>query len=178
LAATPTSFQFLTKLNADGIYQAKGTSISASNNNAFTGSDFMNIIHGQTINSVTGAYINDLSGDITISNINKTLRYIVDSNVFGNRTPVQGTDYGVGNGYLPGDMFLIPTGLTVTLQLAIGTENYMPINNIGPSLVSSYNSSTYNYVNGMYASSTLATMTNIKQVVSAPLLIVLDNLSL
>jgi len=151
--------------------------------------------------SSNGVYVNDLSGSITISNINKLLRYAVDGNIFSNRDPSgnngsnyasdpSGNDasndyyfrynYGVGDGFMAGDLIFVPNGTRITLNLNIAAEAYLPINNIGAS--SSYlealrtaQRDSYQY-NGYYTETTTASLTNINRVVTAPLLIRLANI--
>jgi hypothetical protein len=105
---------------------------------------------------------------------------MVDSNVFGNRTPSgdNGTaadpsfniNYGVADGFIAGDLIWIPEGTTINLSIDIDAEMFLPINNIGPSLVQNTN-----MTNGNFSSSTTATTTKIKRVLKAPMLIKLVN---
>jgi hypothetical protein len=116
-------------------------------------------------------YTKVMTGSITISNITKLLRFAVDSNCFGNRVP-SGTDpadetnFGVNNGFLPNDLIWVPTGIEVTLKLAIDAESFNPINNRGPNYVQNTD-----LTNGNFSSSTTATTTLITRVVKAPMLI-------
>jgi len=161
------------------------------NGGVFDASAFLNIITGPTMDG-SGAYVNALNGTITISNINTTLRYAIDSNVFGNRDPINGTtasdpsnnaDYGMADGFLAGDLFYIPTGTNITLTLLIEPELYTPINNIGPTNVgnltaSSNHTSNSNLTNSTnYTQNTIPTTTSIIRTLEAPLLIRLDNIS-
>ena len=141
------------------------------NNNIFDANAFINIINGQTIDS-TGAYVNDLSGSITIFNVNSIIRNIVETNVFGNRNDAH---FGVGWGFMAGDLIFIPSGTTTTLQLEIDPLNNPALNSIGSTNVESV-SSTFNYNNGFYSSSASASLTNISQVLTTPLLIILSDL--
>jgi hypothetical protein len=151
------------------------------------------LINQSSANSGNGIYVNDLSGSITISNINQLLRYAVDGNIFSNRDPSGNNNdsndasdpsfnynYGVGDGFMAGDLIFVPSGTKITLNLNVAAEAYLPINNIGPS--SSYletlraaQQSSYQY-NGYYTETTTASLTNINRVVTAPLLIRLANL--
>ena len=116
-------------------------------------------------------YTKVMTGSITISNITKLLRYAVDSNCFGNRVP-SGTDptdetnFGVNNGFLANDLIWVPTGIEVTLKLAIDAESFNPINNRGPNYVQNTN-----LTEGNFSSVTSATTTLITRVVKAPMLI-------
>jgi hypothetical protein len=161
------------------------------NNGIFDADSFMNLITEQTIDA-SGAYVNKVTGSITIYNVNSLLRYAVDSNVFGNRDPVNGetasdpsnrANYGLEDGFVDGDLILIPAGTNVTLTLAIDQEALLPINNIGPnnvaalndlsSFITKYNNNLSNY----YSESSSATRTQIQRVLTAPLVLRLTNLS-
>ena len=116
-------------------------------------------------------YTKIMTGSITISNITKLLRYAVDSNCFGNRVPsgtdvTDATNFGVNDGFLANDLIWVPTGIEVTLKLAIDAESFNPINNRGPSYVQDTT-----IANGNFTSNTTATTTLITRVVKAPLLI-------
>jgi hypothetical protein len=118
-----------------------------------------------------------MTGSITISNITKLLRYAVDSNCFGNRIPdnTAGTsgaagdaiNFGVNNGFLANDLIWVPTGIEVTLKLAIDAESFNPINNRGPNYV--VQDTTVEA--GNFSSTTSATTTLITRVVKVPMLI-------
>jgi len=161
------------------------------NNGVFDADSFMNLITEHLVDP-SGAYVSKLTGTITIYNVNNLIRYAVDSNVFGNRNPVTGetasdvsnrANYGLEDGFLDGDLILIPTGTTVTLKLAIDQEALLPINNIGPtnvanlnemsSFVTKYNNNLSNY----YSESSSASRTQIQRVLTAPLVIRLSNLT-
>ena len=158
----------------------------------FDAGSLYKLINQPAADSGNGIYVSDLSGSITISNINQLLRYAVDGNIFGNRDPSGNNgsndasdpsfnyNYGVGDGFMAGDLIFVPNGTKITLNLNIAAEAYLPINNIGPS--SSYletlraaQQSSYQY-NGYYTETTTASLTNINRVVTAPLLIRLANL--
>jgi hypothetical protein len=163
------------------------------NGGVFDADSLYKLINQSSSNNGNGVYVNDLSGSITISNINKLLRYAVDGNIFANRDPTGANtgsnnasdpsfnyNYGVGDGFMAGDLIFVPNGTKITLNLNIAEEAYFPINNIGPS--SSYlttlrdaqqNSHQHN---GYYTETTTASLTNINRVVTAPLLIRLANI--
>jgi len=155
------------------------------NAGVFDASGFINIINGKSTDA-SGAYINNLTGAINIYNINNLITYAVDGNVFANRDPVNGmtasdpnnpSNYGLKDGFMAGDLIFIPTGTTITLKLSIESENYNPTNNIGPANVNQVSNYTQKYGSSYYTESTSATLTNINRVLTAPLLIKLDNLS-
>lgn len=158
----------------------------------FNADSLYKLINQSSANTGNGVYVNDLSGSITISNINKLLRYAVDGNIFSNRDPSGNNgsndasdpsfnyNYGVGDGFMAGDLIFVPSGTKITLNLNIAAEAYLPINNIGAS--SSYletlraaQQSAYQY-SGYYTETTTASLTNINRVVTAPLLIRLANI--
>jgi hypothetical protein len=162
-------------------------------NNVFDGASFARLLNGET-KGTNGCYINDLSGSITISNITKLLRFAIDSNCFGNRTPVttdaygnyvDGTgtavdpsynnNYGLEDGFVAGDIIWIPSGTTITLKLDIESEAFLPINS-RPSFTSNY-SQTTNYTGPNFSQNTSATTNKITTTVKAPLLIKLADAS-
>jgi len=158
------------------------------NGGVFDASAFMNIITGRSIDA-SGAYVNNLTGSVTIYNMNNLLKFAVDGNVFGNRDPSGGhtasdpsnnSNYGIVDGFLDGDLILIPTGTSITLKLVIQNDNYNPVNNMGPSNVSSINqlsNFSQKYGSTYYTESTVATTSNITRTLTAPLLFILKNLS-
>lgn len=164
--------------------------IDGSNN--FTPASFKRLLNGET-KAVAGNYINDLSGSITISNITQLLRYAVNANVFGNRTPIAdlaqnatGTavdpvdknNYGVEDGFIAGDLIWVPAGTTVTLVLKIDTESFNPLNNQGVSnAVSTAQSQSTTFTSTNFTMLTQATTELIKRTCTAPLLIKLVNKS-
>ena len=152
--------------------------------NVFNGASFRSLLTSSA--DVSGAHIIDLSGSITISNITQLLKYAVDANVFGNRTPSgeNGTaidasnnlNYGVADGFMAGDLIWVPNGTTIKLNLDIDAESFLPLNNIGltnGSTLATSQSSTFTSTN--FTMSTTATTTNIHRTVTAPLLIKLVN---
>lgn len=135
------------------------------NNGVFDAAALMNLMTGSQ-QTEAGAYTRDLSGSIVIGNINKLLRYAVDANVFGNRSPSV-KNFGVADGFQAGDMVWIPEGTTIKLNLDIDVESFAPVNNEGPANVAQET----NYTSGNFSSNTSATTTNICRVLTAPLLI-------
>ena len=106
-----------------------------------------------------------ITGTITIYNVNNLLQYAVDTNVFGNRTGITGNS--IIYGFKPGDLILVPSGTTITLNLQI---------DLGSSNVPSYglnqvSSTTTKYNDSNYTVSTTAAMNNIHRVSTAPLVI-------
>ena len=140
--------------------------------NVFDAASFVALLTGSA-QDASGRYISDLSGAITISNISKLLKYVVDGNVFGNRNP-EDSNWGVGQGFQPGDLIWVPAGTQVVLNLAIDEEALNPINNVGPSSTfggSATTSESWTSDNELFTRETVATTTLITRTVKAPLLI-------
>jgi hypothetical protein len=157
------------------------------NNGTFDADAFMALITGRTADG-SGAYINDLSGTVTISNINKLLRNAIDANAFGNRDPSGGTtasdpsynnNYGMADGFMANDLVFVADGTTITLNLIIASETFInAINNAGPAYSTALTQSTnYSSTNGYFSTETNASTTLITRTLTAPLLIKLANLS-
>jgi hypothetical protein len=170
---------------------------SIDTTNVFNAESFVRLLHGES-KSATGCYINDLSGSITISNITELLRFAIDANCFGNRTPDtvdadgnaqfgtgSGTavdpyyksNYGMGDGFVAGDLIWVPTGTTITLNLVIDSESFAPMNNVGPAIADANYTQTTTYTGLNFSQTTNATTTLITRTVKAPLLIKLVNAS-
>jgi hypothetical protein len=131
--------------------------------NVFDNTAFLALFTGEGPDAETGAYISDLSGTITISNVSSILKYVVDANVFGNRDPSD-NNWGVGTGFVAGDLIWIPSGMSITLNLAIDQESFAPLNN--------RNYEERNSVfDGNVITSTAANSKLITRTVTAPLLI-------
>ncbi len=147
---------------------------SIDTNNQFTADSFIALLTGVAADP-SGRYISDLSGSITISNIAQILKYSVDSNIFGNRDPQEGegTNWGVENKFVPGDLIWVPDGTTVTLKLAIDAEAFAPINNNSSTnqsgTLSQNQSTTFTGVN--FSLETEASNELITRVAKVPLLI-------
>ena len=147
------------------------------NNGVFDASAFYNIINGRAVDN-TGAYIDNLTGEITISNTNLLLSFCVEKNVFANRD--SSSNVTLENGFLAGDIIYVPSGTAITLSLSIANQGHQSITNIGPSLVSDLtliSDFTQQYGDTKYTRSTLATTTGITRNLTAPLVLILQNLS-
>lgn len=213
------------------------------NNGVFDASALINIINPYS--NPAGENVKQVTGSITISDINSLLKYAIDRNIFGNRNTQSSvgnssdtsanytgasttqeenyynSNYGMADGFIAGDLIFIPAGTTIKLHLVIDSENFNPLNNIGPSNVneligtmdtnrtftnkfypdngSGPSSEPHDMMiddtsrfdsNGdpiegssvvgtkkIFTESTTATTTNIDRILTAPLLILLDNLS-
>jgi len=130
--------------------------------NTFTAASFIALLTASA-QDPSGRYISDLSGSITIGNISKLLKYSVDGNVFGNRNP-EVQNWGVGNGFVAGDLIWVPAGTTITLKLAIDPEALAPLNNLSASQSTTVGE-------GNFTETTEATTELITRVATAPLLI-------
>ena len=106
-----------------------------------------------------------VSGTITIYSVNSLLQYATDTNVFGNRAGISGNS--IIDGFKPGDLILVPSGSSITLDLQI---------DLGSANASSYglnqvSSNSIKYNNNNFRVSTVAAMNQIRRVVTAPLVI-------
>ena len=194
------------------------------NGGVFDASAFIKIIT-ETDYVVDMSNVKAVTGTVTIENINALLKYAIDGDVFNNRNPQLSTgtasnpstdasgevfgnilyksNYGMADGFIAGDLIFIPAGTTVKLHLVIDSENYYPLNVVGPSNVSNLIGSmdsartttkTFIDANGntntlyteaeednspkdIFTETTTATTTNIDRTLTAPLLIKLANLS-
>jgi len=136
------------------------------NDGIFDAAAFMNLISGDAANRIS-----DLSGSIIIGNINKLMRFAVDSNCFGNRSPSV-KNFGVNDGFVAGDLIWVPKGTTIHLNLDIDAESFAPINNKGPIYAADIGiSQDTAFTNGDFAETTHSTTTNISRTLEAPLLI-------
>lgn len=139
-----------------------------------------------TIN-VNDTTFNDLSGSITISNINGHLRNAIRTNVFGNRTrdgdngiginPFERNNYGLADGFLDGDIIWVPAGTTIKLSVGVDAESFLPVNNIGPTISANFIATQdTKWGSGNFIQHSIATTTNISRTITAPLLIRVSNL--
>ena len=144
------------------------------NNGVFGKTEFIKLINGISFDGVTGSVISALDGYFTVNDLNKHLRFICGTNVFGNRPPTG--NFGLPNGFIAGDLLYLPNGISITLSVAIEQEPYTPINNVGPTNLHSVDdmvnwSDPQHNVHNV----TTSTLSNITQTYSVPILIILDN---
>jgi photosystem II stability/assembly factor-like uncharacterized protein len=139
------------------------------NNGIFDPSALIQAIHVSPKNSA-GAYVKDLSGSITVSNINNLLRTASAMNIFGNRDNAAPDD-----GFLSGDLIFIPNGTQFTMNVDINVTNSLTLQGIFNVDVSNQDT---NYIspNQLYSRTSIPTLNLISRVVTAPLLIRLANL--
>lgn len=140
--------------------------------NVFDADAFIALLTNVPDTEETGASVSTMTGSITITDVDKLLKYSVDANVFGNRDPAT-ADWGVSNGFRPGDLIWVPAGTTIVLNLAIDAESFLPINNIGTANaagISSTQSTTFTQGDN-FSLQTEASTTLITRTAKAPLLI-------
>lgn len=173
---------FASLFSGDSTYDISGQ----LNDGVFDVSQLWQLIQGGASSGPNGSYQNALTGSITVSNITGLLRQAVDSNAFNNRNPSNGTtaidsanhaNYGVADGFMPGDVIFCPSGTQIILNLDIDEESFDPLNNVGPtnaaapsgSVVDFTTTQTSNDTN--YVNVTTANLKNIKKTAQAPLAI-------
>ena len=149
-----------------------GASEFEVNDGVFDASAYIQIVNSSSF-TMTGSFVSDLSGDVHVYNINKTLEYVVDTNVFRNRNPVL-RNYGIIDGFVAGDLVFIPEGFTISLSLDIEAETFLPINNIGSSFLASIRDKL-NWTRGYVKRTTTWSTTNITQTTTVPILLVLTD---
>jgi photosystem II stability/assembly factor-like uncharacterized protein len=144
------------------------------NHGVFEPQNFINLINGITFN-ITGSYITDLSGSFTINNINEHLQYACQYNTFSNRPA--SSNFNIKEGFLEGDLIFIPNGMKITLTLNVQAENANQIpQNTGPNNLALINNEINYTIDNKYVSKiTTYSTTNITQVYSVPILLVLSN---
>ena len=142
------------------------------NNGVFDASAYIQVVNSSKF-TMEGSFVSDLSGQVTISDINKLLKYVVDTNIFNNRNP-SAHNWGVIDGFVAGDLVFIPAGFTIALSIDIEAETYLPINNVGPSYLNSIRN-RLNWTRGYVTRSTTATTTNITQTTTVPILLILTD---
>lgn len=124
--------------------------------------------------NIDGTYVTDLSGNFKVNQVTNNLKYATTTNVFDNRA----TDSNIGHsdGFIEGDLIYMPDGITITMKVDIEPEPYTPLNNVGPTNLSSINN-LINYTEPQtnITKQTTSTVTNITQTYRVPILIVLVN---
>lgn len=143
------------------------------NEGIFDASGLIRVLNGNSFD-VAGSYISDISGAITINNINEVLRFIIDSNAFSNRDPSD--NIGLSNGFIGGDLIYVPDGLTIGMRVDIESETYFPINNMGPSNLAKIDASiNYYEPYSKVRKTTTYDYNNVTQHYTVPILFVLTN---
>jgi hypothetical protein len=115
----------------DGFHTLLSTQSNTDiNQGVFDSSIFINLIQPRDASA-------SILGEITISGINGSLRYAVDSNTFGNRDPnstgppfasdpVNPHNFGLADGFLAGDLIFAPTGITIQLNTVANPDLFRP----------------------------------------------------
>ena len=145
------------------------------NDGVFDASAYIQVVNSSKF-TMEGSFVSDLSGEVSITNINNLLKYVVDTNIFNNRDPSI-RNWGVIDGFVAGVLVFIPAGFTIALSVDIEAETYLPINNVGPSYLNSI-LNTLNWSIGYVTRTTTATTTNITQTTTLPILLILTDESL
>jgi photosystem II stability/assembly factor-like uncharacterized protein len=145
-----------------------------ANDGIFDAPAFINLINGITFDGTNGTVITDLSGQFTVNDLIKHLRFICGTNVFGNRPP--SGNYGIPNGFMAGDLLYIPNGISITLSVAVEPEPYSPPDNVGPTNLNGVDSMVnWSEPQENIHKVTTSTISDITQTYSVPILIILDN---
>jgi len=140
------------------------------NNGVFDISGLYTIMNGNNFN-IEGSYVSDLSGAFYIQNMSEKFRYMVDTDIFNNRSA---SGYGVADGFIANDLIYLANGITVTLRVDIEEELYFPKNNVGPANLQAIDSSInyFDASNNVRKVTTYST-TNITQSYTVPILFIL-----
>ena len=124
--------------------------------------------------NINGTIVSDLTGFFKINNITESLRFASGTNIFDNR-PAE-NNIGPSDGFIAGDLIYIPNGISITLTVDIEQEPYDPINNVGPTNLSSVDHLiNYSEPQANIRKQTTSSITNITQTYSVPILVVLTN---
>ena len=146
------------------------------NNGIFDASALMHLMTYQVLNA-SGEYVNTVTGEITIHNVNALLRFANQYNPFNNRISSQSN---ISDGFIDQDLIFIPTGTIVTLYVNIKNvdayPNYVALTASGESYLQNITHDG-DYTNGYFSQTTTVTSDYIKRVIEVPLLMRLTNLS-
>ena len=124
--------------------------------------------------NINGTIVSDLTGFFKISKLTESLRFASGTNIFDNRPAENNT--GPSDGFIAGDLIYIPNGISITLTVNIEQEPYDPINNVGPTNLSSVDHLiNYSESRANIRKQTTSSITNITQTYSVPILVVLTN---
>lgn len=148
------------------------------NNGVFDASALVHIINGGTFN-FAGSYVSDLSGTITIQNLTEVINNVCSRNPFNNRPIEKERTYA--DGFIANDLIYATDGISITLSVDVQAEPYTPIYNVGPANLEQVNNiyHTLNYTDDLtlVKKRTTASVLNITQVYTVPILIVVSNTS-
>jgi len=165
------------------------------NNGVFDANNLIQVLNTASFN-IQGSYISDLSGSATIININDTLNYLLEFNIFDNRIPapvcnnqedyeanilpiIRKSSYSKADGFMAGDNVFIPEGLTITLSLDIQSviDAYPAFAHVGSANLNAINNQI-NYTSGYIKRTTTYSTTNITQTTKVPILLLLVDTTL
>jgi BNR-Asp box repeat len=165
------------------------------NNGVFDASNLIQVLNTSTFN-IQGSYISDLSGSASIININDTIKYLLEYNIFDNRIPapvcnnqedyeadtlppVRKDTYTIADGFMAGDNVFIPEGLTITLTLDIQSviNSYPAFAGVGSANLDAIHNQI-NFTSGYIKRSTTYSVTQIKQTTTIPILLLLIDTTL
>ena len=143
------------------------------NNGVFNEVSLMQLFNKFDFN-INGTYVSDLTGYFTIRHLTDSLRYASGTNIFDNR-PAE-NNMGPPDGFVAGDLIYIPNGISITMTVNVEQEPYAPINNVGPTNLSSVNHLiNYSEPQTNIRKVTTSSITNITQTYTVPILVVLVN---
>ena len=107
---------------ADGFNSLlKPDSYDDLSNNTFDAGALVSLLN-DTREDASGNSVDAFNGIIQLSGVNNLLELLSTSNPFSNRTDVSGRYLG----FLEGDLILVDPGMSLTLQLVIKNETYIP----------------------------------------------------
>ena len=148
------------------------------NDGVFDASALVHIINGGTFN-FAGSYVSDLSGSITIQNLTEVINNVCSRNPFNNRPIDKARTYA--DGFIANDLIYATDGISITLSVDVQAEPYTPIYNVGPANLTQVNNiyHTLNYTDDLtlVKKRTTASILNITQVYTVPILIIVSNIS-
>jgi hypothetical protein len=156
------------------------STLDICSNSLLNASGFISLISNRSNpnwNTNYSGYLTDLSGDITISNISKIIRYSCQYNIFNNRTNGQ----TVYDAFQPRDLIYVPNGIQVSLNVGIKVNSNSQIDAFINNTVTkdlSYNDISGNQIifEELY-SAAAGQLANITRKVQTPLLIILADLT-
>jgi hypothetical protein len=107
---------------ADGFNSLlKPDSYDDLSNNTFDAGALISLLN-DTREDTSGNSVDAFNGIIQLSGVNNLLELLSTSNPFSNRTDASGRYLG----FLEGDLILVDPGMSLTLQLVIKNESYIP----------------------------------------------------
>ncbi len=107
---------------ADGFNSLlKPNSYDDLSNNTFDAGAFVSLLN-DTREDTSGNNVDAFNGIIQLSGINNLLELLSKEDTFSNRTDISGRYLG----FLEGDLILVNPGMSLTLQLVIKNETYLP----------------------------------------------------